>query len=56
MHDVMKGIGLDRLSERNKSAEARISKILRSLGWEPGDKEAIDGERVRRWHHVKIMG
>jgi predicted P-loop ATPase len=55
MHEVMVGIGLEQLSHQNKSAEARVGKILRSLGWEPGERETIDGERVRRWRHVKLI-
>jgi putative DNA primase/helicase len=55
MHEVMVGIGLEQLSQQNNSAQVRVGKILRSLGWEPGEKETIDGERVRRWRQVKLI-
>ena len=53
---LMEALGLTESRDCSAAATQRAARVLRSLGYRRGERETIDGERVRLWRLHRIPG
>jgi predicted P-loop ATPase len=56
LQEVLKALGLTESRDCSAAATQRAARVLRSLGYRRGERETVNGERVRFWRLHRIPG